>query len=78
MHLIFLVIALVGFGAWPLFLVYIHEVFWPSANLGVVGALQLAGSLIAARRVATDGRWRDRGAPASPPRCSSPPASPWR
>jgi len=48
MRLIFLVFALVGFGAWPLFLVYVHEVFWPSANLGVVGALQLAGSLAAA------------------------------
>ena len=48
MRLIFFVFALVGFGAWPLFLVYIHEVFWPSANLGVIGSLQLAGSLAAA------------------------------
>ncbi len=56
MRLIFLVFALVGFGAWPLFLVYIHEVFWPSANLGVVGALQLAGSLVAALA------WRPTGA----------------
>ena len=56
MRLIFLVFALVGFGAWPLFLVYVHEVFWPSANLGVVGALQLAGALIAALA------WRPTGA----------------
>jgi hypothetical protein len=56
MRLIFIVFALVGFGAWPLFLVYVHEVFWPSANLGVVGALQLAGSLVAALA------WRPTGA----------------
>jgi hypothetical protein len=56
MRLIFVVIALTCFGAWPLFLVYVHDVFWPSANLGVVGALQLTGSLLAALA------WRPTGA----------------
>jgi hypothetical protein len=46
MRLIYLAFGLVGLGAWPLLLVYVHKVLWPTANLGVVGGLQLAGSLV--------------------------------
>jgi hypothetical protein len=37
-----------GFAAWPVFLVYTAEVLWPAANIGAVGALQLGGALVAA------------------------------
>jgi len=46
-RLTYVVFALVNLGALPLLLVYVHDVLWPSANLGLVGALQLAGALIA-------------------------------
>jgi hypothetical protein len=36
-----------GFAAWPLFLVYAAEVLWPAANIGAVAAFQLGGSLLA-------------------------------
>jgi hypothetical protein len=35
-------------ATWPLFLVYAREVLWPTANLGVLGTIQLGGSLAAA------------------------------
>lgn len=47
MRPIYLCVALAGIGAWPLFLVYVHLVLWPSANLGTIAALQLAGALTA-------------------------------
>ncbi len=40
-------IACVNVGAMPLFLIYIRKVLWPTANLGIVGAVQLTGSLLA-------------------------------
>ena len=49
MRPIYLTQALVGLAAtWPLFLVYLREVLWPSANLGALGAVQLGGALFAA------------------------------
>ena len=45
---IYVTTAVVAVGTWPLFLVYTHEILWPSVNLGVVGATQLGGSLLAA------------------------------
>lgn len=45
---IYLALGLAGFATWPLFLIYCREVLWPAANLGLLGALQLAGSLGAA------------------------------
>ena len=45
---IYLALALTGFSGWPLFLIYSRDVLWPAANLGLVGAVQLAGSLAAA------------------------------
>jgi hypothetical protein len=46
---IYIALCLTGLAAtWPLFLVYAHEVLWPTANLGLLGALQLAGALLAA------------------------------
>jgi hypothetical protein len=46
---IYLALALVGLTAtWPLFLIYLREVLWPSANLGALGAVQLTGALVAA------------------------------
>lgn len=45
---IYLALAVAGFATWPLFLIYTREVLWPAANLGLVGALQMAGSLGAA------------------------------
>ena len=35
----------IGFASWPLVLVYVRTNLWPTANLGVVGAFQLVGSL---------------------------------
>jgi hypothetical protein len=46
---IYIVLGLSELAAtWPLFLVYAHEVLWPTANLGLLGALQLGGALLAA------------------------------
>jgi hypothetical protein len=46
---IYLMLGLSGLAAvWPLFLVYAHDVLWPTANLGLLGAVQLGGSLLAA------------------------------
>jgi len=42
---IFLALSMLAFGAWPVFLLYVNEVLWPSANLGLVGAVQIAGAL---------------------------------
>jgi hypothetical protein len=44
---LFLVFSITGLGAWPLLLLYVHDVLWPRANLGLIGALQLGGSLAA-------------------------------
>lgn len=49
MRWIYLVLGLAGLTAmWPLFLVYASEVLWPTASLGLLGAIQLGGSLVAA------------------------------
>lgn len=46
---IYFALGLTGLAAtWPLFLVYAREVLWPTVNLGLLGAIQLAGSLLAA------------------------------
>jgi hypothetical protein len=46
---IYLALGLTGLAAtWPLFLVYTREVLWPTMNLGVLGTIQLGGSLVAA------------------------------
>ena len=45
---ILLALGAAGFAGWPLFLIYSRQVLWPAANLGLVGAVQLAGSLGAA------------------------------
>jgi hypothetical protein len=46
---IYLVLGLSELAAtWPLFLVYAHQLLWPTANLGVLAAVQLGGSLFAA------------------------------
>jgi hypothetical protein len=42
-------IACVNVGAMPLFLIYVRKVLWPTANLGIVGAVQLTDSLFAER-----------------------------
>jgi hypothetical protein len=48
MRRIYLILALTGLAAaWPLFLVYTNKVLWPSANLGMLGAVQLGGSILA-------------------------------
>jgi hypothetical protein len=44
---LFAAIACVNVGAMPLFLIYVRKVLWPTANLGIVGAVQLTGSLLA-------------------------------
>lgn len=49
MRRIYLILAVAGLAtAWPLFLVYADKVLWPGANLGMLGAVQLGGSLLAA------------------------------
>lgn len=52
-------LALAGFGAasaWPLFPVYAAEVFWPTVDLGIVGAIGTGGALaVAALWRSTDG-----------------------
>jgi hypothetical protein len=50
-------IACVNVGAMPLFLIYVRKVLWPTANLGIVGAVQLTGSLLASFL------WRSSGRP---------------
>lgn len=47
--LIYVIFAVAGLAAsWPLFLVYADQILWPDANLGMLGAVQLGGSLLAA------------------------------
>ncbi|WP_091462975.1 hypothetical protein [Micromonospora inyonensis] len=49
MRRIYLILAVAGLAtAWPLFLVYADKVLWPGANLGMLGAVQLGGALLAA------------------------------
>lgn len=48
MRTVYTALGATAFATWPLFLVYVREVLWPSANLGAVGAIQLVGSLTAA------------------------------
>lgn len=48
MRPVYLAVGLVAAGAWPLFIVYVDKVLWPTINLGVVAAVQLSGSLLAA------------------------------
>jgi hypothetical protein len=45
---LYLTVGLVAAGAWPLFIVYVDNVLWPAINLGLVAAVQLTGSLLAA------------------------------
>lgn len=45
---LYVVVGLTAAGAWPLFIVYVDNVLWPTINLGLVAAVQLAGSLLAA------------------------------
>ena len=47
MRHLYLCFGLMGFGAWPLLIVYVHVVLWPSAHLGVIAAVELTGGLIA-------------------------------
>lgn len=47
LRLVYIALALVNAGSLPLLLVYVHSVIWPAANLGLVGAVQLAGTLAA-------------------------------
>lgn len=47
MRMILLVFGALNLGALPLWLVYLDEVLWPTANLGVVGALQTVASVAA-------------------------------
>lgn len=54
---VFGVYVLLGLGGWPLFLVFCADVLWPSANLGVVGAVQIGAGLIASFT------WRSTEAP---------------
>lgn len=53
-------LVLAGFGAassWPLFPVYVAEVLWPGADLGVVGGVQTVGALaVAVLWRSTEGR----------------------
>jgi hypothetical protein len=44
---LFAAIGLVNLAAMPLFVIYVRAVLWPEANLGIVAALQLGGSLTA-------------------------------
>jgi hypothetical protein len=48
MRTIYMMTAFIALAAWPLFIVYTREVLWPSANLGLVAAVQFAGALLAA------------------------------
>lgn len=48
MRPLYVAIGLTAAGAWPLFVVYVDDVLWPDVNLGLVAAVQLAGSLLAA------------------------------
>ncbi|MGI9597519.1 MAG: hypothetical protein ACR2QK_15245 [Acidimicrobiales bacterium] len=45
--LVFVVLGVANLGAMPLWLVYIDEVLWPSANLGLIGAVQIVAAMIA-------------------------------
>lgn len=47
MRMVLLVFAALNLGALPLWLVYLDEVLWPTANLGVVGAVQTVASIVA-------------------------------
>lgn len=47
MRMVLLVFGALNLGALPLWLVYLDEVLWPTANLGVVGALQTVASVTA-------------------------------
>lgn len=46
---IYLILGVAGLAAhWPLFVVYADKVLWRDVNLGVLGAVQLGGSILAA------------------------------
>jgi hypothetical protein len=47
MRAVLLVLGALNLGALPLWLVYLDEVLWPTANLGVVGAVQTVASVAA-------------------------------
>lgn len=47
MRMVLLVFGAMNLGALPLWLVYLDEVLWPTANLGVVGAVQTVASIAA-------------------------------
>jgi hypothetical protein len=44
---LYLCFSCLGLGSVPLFIVYVHDVLWPEANLGLIAALQLIASLAA-------------------------------
>ena len=46
-HRLYLCFACLGLGSVPLFIVYVHAVLWPAANLGLIAALQLIAGLAA-------------------------------
>ena len=48
MRPLYIAVGLTAAGAWPLFLVYASKVLWPTVNLGILAAVQLGGSLLAA------------------------------
>jgi hypothetical protein len=47
MRSIYLAVGILNFGAMPLLLVYVGDALWPGGNLGLVGALQIGGALLA-------------------------------
>jgi hypothetical protein len=47
MRKVLLVFGAMNLGALPLWLVYLDEVLWPTANLGVIGAVQTVASIAA-------------------------------
>ena len=48
MRPLYVAVGLTAAGAWPLFIVFVDKVLWPDVNLGLVAAVQVTGSLLAA------------------------------
>ncbi len=46
-RVVLVVFAAINIGAIPLWLVYLNKVLWPTANLGAIGAVQIAASVVA-------------------------------
>lgn len=45
---LYVAVGIVAAGAWPLFVTYVDDVLWPTVNLGLIAAVQVTGSLLAA------------------------------